>query len=92
METTKKFVSLLVQAMIATFDVFRIEADGSVKWFGAFTDIEAAHARIQELLRSSSGKYFIFSQTTGNKLFFNQQRRPNSADEYGKASPACSPK
>ena len=64
--------------MIATFDVFRIEADGSVKWFGAFTDIEAAQARIQELLGSSSGKYFIFSQTTGHKLFFNQQRTPNS--------------
>jgi hypothetical protein len=28
--------------------LIRTEADGSVKWFGAFTDIEAAKARIQE--------------------------------------------
>jgi hypothetical protein len=59
--------------MIATFDVFRTEADGSVKWFGAFTDLEAAKARIEELI-SSPGDYFIYNQATGNKLFFNEQR------------------
>jgi hypothetical protein len=67
--------------MIAAFDVFRTEADGSVKWFGAFTDIEDAKARIRELLMSSPGKHFIVRQTTGHKLFFNSQRNTTFSPE-----------
>jgi hypothetical protein len=64
--------------MISPFDVFQTEADGSVYWFGAFTDLEAAKARVHELLESYPAEYFIFSQATGHKLFFKSQRPPNS--------------
>jgi hypothetical protein len=35
--------------MIAPFDLFRTEADGSVKWLGVCADLDAAKARVIEL-------------------------------------------
>jgi hypothetical protein len=55
--------------MVAPLDVFRQEPDGSLLWCGAFPDLEAAKAKVHELLASARGEYFIFSQTTGHKLF-----------------------
>jgi hypothetical protein len=55
--------------MIPPFDLFRTEADGSVKWLGVSADLDAAKARVLELSAASPGEYFGFSQTTGNKLF-----------------------
>ena len=55
--------------MIAPFDLFRTEADGSVKWLGVCADLVAAKARVAELSAALPGEYFVFSQTTGNRLF-----------------------
>ena len=57
--------------MIATFDLFRTEADGSVKWLGVCLDVDAAKARVLELSAVLPGEYFIFSQTTGRRVFIN---------------------
>ena len=54
--------------MVAPFDVFKHEPDGSLYWCGAFQYLEAAKTKVRELLASSPGEYFIFSQTTGHKL------------------------
>jgi hypothetical protein len=54
--------------MVALFDVFEQEPDGSLRWCGAFPDLEAAKDKVRELLASSPGKYLIFNQSTGNKL------------------------
>ena len=54
--------------MIAPFDLFRTEADGSVEWLGACEDIVAAKVRVVELSAALPGEYFIFSQNTGNRL------------------------
>jgi hypothetical protein len=54
--------------VIPPFDLFRTEADGSVKWVGACVDLDAAKARVLELSAALPGEYFIFSQTTGNRL------------------------
>ena len=55
--------------MIAPFDLFRTEADGSVKWLGVCVDMNAAKARVLELSTALPGEYFIFSQTTEKRLF-----------------------
>jgi hypothetical protein len=55
--------------MVAPFDVFKHEPDGSLCWCGAFPDLETAKTKVRELLKSSPGEYFIFSQSTGNKLY-----------------------
>jgi hypothetical protein len=55
--------------MIAPFDLFRTEADGSVKWLGECADLEAAKSRVVELSKTLPDKYFIYSQTTERKFF-----------------------
>jgi hypothetical protein len=55
--------------MIAPFDLFRTEVDGSVKWLGVCVDLDAAKSRVIELSLTLPGEYFIFSQTTERKLF-----------------------
>ena len=58
-----------IPVMLAPFDLFRTEADGSVKWLGVCLDVTAAKARVLELAAVIPGEYFIFSQTTGRRLF-----------------------
>ena len=55
--------------MIAPFDLFRTEADGSVKWLGVCADLDAAKARVVELSAILPGEYFVYSQTTETRLF-----------------------
>ena len=57
--------------MIAPFDLFRTEVDGSVKWLGVCLDVDAAKARVAGLSAVIPGEYFIFCQTTGKRLFIN---------------------
>jgi len=59
--------------MVAPFDVFKHEPDGSLRWCGAFPDLEAAKDKVRELLVSSPGKYLILSQTTGEKLYIKPE-------------------
>ena len=54
--------------MIAPFDLFRTEVDGS-KWLGVCADLDAAKARVVELSATLPGEYFIYSQTTETRLF-----------------------
>jgi hypothetical protein len=63
------FVVVFPITMIAPLDLFRTEKDGSALWLGSFADLEAAKERIKELAASNPAEYFIFSQTTGHKLF-----------------------
>ena len=64
--------------MIAPFALFRTESDGSVKWLDVCADIDAAKARVAEIAANVPGEYFIFSQTTGNKLFIKHGRANKS--------------
>jgi hypothetical protein len=67
--------------MIAPFDLFRTEDDGSVKWLGVCEDLDAAKARVMELSLKLPAEYFIYSQTSERKLFIKQDgqvsERPN---------------
>jgi hypothetical protein len=61
--------------MIAPFDLFRTEADGSVKWLGVCADLDAAKARVVELSVALPGEYFIYSQTSETRLFIKPDGR-----------------
>lgn len=50
-------------------DVFKTDGDG-VLWLGSFSNLEAARARIHELLLSDPGEYFTYNQSTEIKVFF----------------------
>jgi hypothetical protein len=54
--------------MIAPFDIFKTEADGSLVWLGTAENLDTAKARVQSQGASKPGMYLIFSQTTGNTL------------------------
>jgi hypothetical protein len=51
-------------------DILKTESADTVLWRGTFSSLEAATARIKQLLVSEPGEYFTHSQSTGNKLFF----------------------
>jgi hypothetical protein len=51
-------------------DIFKAESADSVLWRGVFSTLEAAKARIKQLLVSDPGEYFTHHQSTGNKIFF----------------------
>jgi hypothetical protein len=57
--------------MIAPFDVFRADPNGSPVWIEAFADMDAAAAKAKELA-AKPGEYFIFDQTTGERFFVAQ--------------------
>ena len=71
--------------MIPPFDLFRTEADGSVKWQGVCADLDAAKARVRDLSAAFPANYFISSQTTGNRLLIKpdgqSSRRPKGREE-----------
>ena len=61
------------RTMAATFELLRHEPDGSVLWLGTFADIEAAETKARQLMASSPGEYFVYSQTTGEKVYIKSQ-------------------
>lgn len=76
--------------MIPSFDIFRIERDGSVRWCETAGTLEAAEARVRELGESAPGQYVIFNQQSGERTVFgvpseaaptppNDSARPGSA-------------
>ena len=71
--------------MIPPFDLFRTEADGTVKWQGVCADLDAAKSRVLELSAALPAKYFISSLTTGNSLFIKpdgqSSDRPRGREE-----------
>jgi hypothetical protein len=50
------------------FDIFRISESDGVIWLEACADLEAAKARVAELMQARPCEYMIFSQTTQHKL------------------------
>jgi hypothetical protein len=51
--------------MIAPFDIFRTEPDGSALWLECCAELETAKTRVYSM---KPGAYFILSQRTGHKL------------------------
>lgn len=50
-------------------DIFQMEQSGVV-WRGSFSSLEAAKARINQLIVSDPAEYFTYNQSTGTKIFF----------------------
>ena len=49
--------------MIPTYDIFRLEADGT-HWVDAVISVEDAKTRIQELVELTPGQYIVLNQKT----------------------------
>lgn len=55
--------------MSPTFDLFKEDSNGDEQWLGVFADIETGKWKARELMASSPGVYFVYSQLTGNKFY-----------------------
>ena len=60
--------------MVMPFDLFREEAEGTVHWLGAVLDVAAAKKKARQFMTLAPGKYFVYGQTTGNKLYMGASR------------------
>ena len=68
--------------MSEELDVFKTLPNGEVLWRGSFSSLETAKTRINELLVSDPGEYFIHSHPTGEQLFF----KPTGHNGHGNGS------
>ena len=59
----------------APFDIFQTDADGSVLWLETAATVEAAKARVGELVVHAPHTYIILNHQTGDKLVMG----PNGA-------------
>lgn len=64
--------------MTATFDIFQMEPEGTVRWLEAAKSLEEAKSRVQELAAHTYGGYVILDQKTGNKLLIEHRADPES--------------
>jgi len=71
--------------MIATFDLFRTEADGTVKWLGVCADLDAAKSQVIKLSVTLPAEYFVYSQTTEQKLFIKSDGQVSEPANIAKA-------
>lgn len=55
--------------MIAAFDLFKEEANGTVFWWEAVSNVEAAKGKARELMVRRPGKYFVYCQTNGETVY-----------------------
>ena len=61
--------------MIPPFDILRVEADGHPRWLEASSTLDAAKARVAELMKSEPSEYLILSQRTGNKFSIRPEEK-----------------
>jgi hypothetical protein len=53
---------------VAPFDIFSLETPNDLLWVEAVAELEAAKARVAELMLVKPCEYLIFSQKTGHKI------------------------
>jgi len=66
--------------MIAPFDIFKTNQDGSLLWRGEATDLDDAKIRAQKLARLEKTEYIIFSQRTGNRIVVKAEAASSKPD------------
>jgi len=58
--------------MIHSFDIFKIQPGGQVRWQGTQESFLTAKKHIQKIILSSPGQYIILNQITGDKVVLGQ--------------------
>ena len=62
------------------FDIFQLEADGSVRWLRAEGTLESAKAFLQERAECLSCEYMILDQRTGSKFLIKLEELAGAAE------------
>jgi hypothetical protein len=72
--------------VIPPLDIFKVDSSGAVAWIEAASELEAARARVQQLMAVSPCEYLVFSQQTGHEIAI----KPVSGDRDAPAHPVKS--
>jgi hypothetical protein len=64
--------------VVPPFDIFRV-SDGDPIWVEAIATLDAAKARVQELMTDLPCEYLIFSHVTGNKISIKPEEAASGA-------------
>ena len=59
-------------------DILRRERDGSFMWVEAAQDLPTAHARLEALIATTPGEYFVFDQRTQEIVVKQAPRTANT--------------
>jgi hypothetical protein len=65
--------------LIHSFDIFRIEDGGHVRWQGTQESFLRATKYVQRITMSPPGQYIILNQITGDKVVVGQASVPTQA-------------
>jgi hypothetical protein len=65
--------------MLALFDIFVLQQDGSLRWCEPAETLEAAKVRVGELAQSAQGRYVIFDQQTGQSVVIDTSSLESAA-------------
>jgi hypothetical protein len=69
--------------MLPPFDVFRLDADGSVLWRTVVSSLDAAKQYVKGLNSPQSQEFLIVSLSTGKKLVVKSSEIDRIAGESG---------
>jgi hypothetical protein len=54
--------------VFASFDIFRVDADGNAAWVMSVPSLQMACNLVEQLSVSRQGEYFLFGQQTGHGI------------------------
>jgi hypothetical protein len=69
--------------IIHSFDIFKIQPSGQVRWQGTQESFLTAKRHIQKIMLSSPGQYIILNQITGDKVVLGQACVPTQLASSG---------
>jgi hypothetical protein len=58
----------VMYTLIPEYDMFRVHTDGTHIWLGPANTLDDAQAQIRQLRATEPEDYFIFNQTTAEKI------------------------
>jgi hypothetical protein len=70
-------------AVIHSFDIFKIQSGGQVRWQGTQESFLTAKKYVQKIIPSSPGQYIILNQITGDKVVLGQTCVPTQVASSG---------
>ena len=72
---------LLVTQMASVFDIFSTLPDGTPLWMGSVEGFEEARKRLSRLAKNRPGKYFLYSEESGEVIGRSRDEQPPGSQD-----------
>ena len=64
--------------MASVFDIFSTLPDGTPLWMGSVEGFDEARKRVSRLAKNRPGKYFLYSEESGEVIGRSDEERPEA--------------